>query len=85
MWLLILQPGIEAQPLALGAWSPSQWTTREVPVSCYCKINSIYLALAVLGLLAARVFLYLGRAGLLFSCAVWLFIVEASLFAELGL
>ena len=82
MRLLIPHPGIEAQPLALGAWSPSQWTT---PVSCYFEINSIYLALAVLGLLAARVFLYLGRAGLLFSCAVWLFTVEASLVAEIGL
>ena len=71
MWVLITQPGIEAHPLALGAWSLSQWATREVPVSCYFKINSIYLALAVRGLLAARVFLYLWRARLLFSCTVW--------------
>ena len=31
MWNLIPCPGIEAQPPALGAWSLSQWTAREVP------------------------------------------------------
>ena len=80
MWVVIPQPGIEAQPLELGAWSLSQWATREVPVSRYFKINSTYSALAVLGLLAAPVFFYLWRAGLLFSCAVW-----ASHCAEHGL
>ena len=29
---LVPQPGIEPTPTALGAWSPSHWTTREVPV-----------------------------------------------------
>ena len=30
IWYLILQTGIEPQALALGAWSFSHWTTREV-------------------------------------------------------
>ena len=31
MWNLVLGPGIECGPLALGVWSLSHWTTREVP------------------------------------------------------
>ena len=31
IWDLIPQPGIEPRPPALGAWSLSRWTTREVP------------------------------------------------------
>ena len=29
---LVLWPGLEPRPPALGAWSLSHWTTREVPV-----------------------------------------------------
>ena len=32
MWDLVLWPGIEPQPPALGAWSLSYWTTRKVPI-----------------------------------------------------
>ena len=32
MWDLVLWPGIEPHPPALGAWSVSHWTTREVPI-----------------------------------------------------
>ena len=32
MWGLVPQAGIKPWPSALGAWSPSHWTTREVPV-----------------------------------------------------
>ena len=32
MWDLILRPGIEPRLPALGVWSLSHWTTREVPV-----------------------------------------------------
>ena len=31
MWDLVPWPGIEPEPPALGAWSLSHWTTREVP------------------------------------------------------
>ena len=31
MWDLVPWPGIEPGPPALGAWSLSHWTTREVP------------------------------------------------------
>ena len=31
---LLPRPGTEARPPALGAWSPSPWTTREVPDAC---------------------------------------------------
>ena len=31
IWVLILWPGINPGPPALGAWSVSHWTTREVP------------------------------------------------------
>ena len=32
-WDLVPRPGIEHSPPALGAWSLSHWTTREVPLS----------------------------------------------------
>ena len=32
MWDLVPWPGIEPKPPALGAWSLSPWTTREVPL-----------------------------------------------------
>ena len=31
LWDLVPQPGIELGPPASGVWSPSHWTTREVP------------------------------------------------------
>ena len=31
MWDLVPWPGIEPRPPALGVWSLSHWTTREVP------------------------------------------------------
>ena len=33
MWDLVPQPGIKPGPPALGVWSFSHWTSREVPVS----------------------------------------------------
>ena len=32
MWDLVPWPGIESRPPALGLWSFSHWTTREVPI-----------------------------------------------------
>ena len=32
MWDVARPPGTEPRPPALGAWSLSHWTTREVPV-----------------------------------------------------
>ena len=32
MWDLVPRPGIEPGSPALGAWSLSHWTTREVPI-----------------------------------------------------
>ena len=31
MWVLVPWPGIEPGPPALGAWSHSHWTTKEIP------------------------------------------------------
>ena len=31
MWDLVPHPGIKAEPLVLGVWIPSHWTTRGVP------------------------------------------------------
>ena len=31
MWDLVPRPGIEPRASALGAWSLTYWTTREVP------------------------------------------------------
>ena len=31
MWDLVPQPGIEPRPPALGVWSLTHWTTKEVP------------------------------------------------------
>ena len=36
MWDLVLGPGVEPRPLALGAWSLSRWTAREVPALSCC-------------------------------------------------
>ena len=41
MWDLVLWPGVEPQPPALGAWSVSHWTTREVPI--YFLESTMYL------------------------------------------
>ena len=36
MWDLVPWPGIEPRPPALGAWSLTHWTTREIPwVFCH--------------------------------------------------
>ena len=32
MWDLVLRPGIEPRPPALGAWSLNHWATSEVPM-----------------------------------------------------
>ena len=37
MWDLVSQPGIKPRPPALGAWSLSHWTTREVPKGQFFK------------------------------------------------
>ena len=41
--ILVPWPGIETVPSAVGAWSPNQWTTREVPSSHFkfCSWNQI--------------------------------------------
>ena len=36
MWVLVPQPGIEPRLPALGAWSLSHWTAREVPAFFVC-------------------------------------------------
>ena len=35
MWDLVLWPGIEPKPCALGARNLSHWTTREVPIKLF--------------------------------------------------
>ena len=60
---LVLWPWIEPSPLALGAWSPSSWTTREVPFLVFWNhmsdydtthVNSPFLSGEILGLLLGR-------------------------------
>ena len=43
MWNLVLWPGFERGPPALGIWGPSHWTTREVPllVLLLCKSSLV--------------------------------------------
>ena len=36
-WDVIVRPGTEHLPTALGAWSLSPWTTREVPIFRYWR------------------------------------------------
>ena len=43
MWDLFPSPEIELQSLALGAWSLSHWTTREVPR--FCILDPAFLRL----------------------------------------
>ena len=40
---LVTSPGIEPWPPALGAWSFSHWTTREVPGKGFLKIEIRHL------------------------------------------
>ena len=37
---LVPQPGIEPRPLALGVWSFSHWTTRQVPSLLFLTLRS---------------------------------------------
>ena len=39
---LVPLPGIEPAPLTLGAWSPNQWTTREVPSCVLISLSSTH-------------------------------------------
>ena len=39
LWDLVPQPGAKARPPALGAQSPSYWTTRESPLSLICGFS----------------------------------------------
>ena len=44
MWDLVPRPEIEPRPPALGAWSLSHWTTREVPQVYYIlKLGKILI------------------------------------------
>ena len=45
MWDLIPQPGIKPGPPALGVWSLSHWTTREVPG--YSVLMTFFLVIKV--------------------------------------
>jgi len=44
MWDLVLWPGIKPKPLALGAWSLTHWTTREVPVHFFFFFRLSYMS-----------------------------------------
>ena len=57
MWGLVLWPGIEPEPAALGVWSLSHWTTGEVPCcghsyTCVLEdigtVKSVYLSVSIL-------------------------------------
>ena len=41
LWVLVPWPGIEFQPLAVSAWSPNHWTTREFPVVFLIEIDEL--------------------------------------------
>ena len=69
MWDLVLWPGIELGPPALRAWSPSHWTTMEVPRTPFFKRFLIF-GCAGSSLLCTG-FLQLLGEGLLSSCSVW--------------
>ena len=43
MWELVPRPGMVHGPSALGAWSLSHWTTREVPI--HLKYSSVYTSI----------------------------------------
>ena len=42
MWDLVPQPGVEPVPTALGVWSLSHWTPREVLFLCFLSKSSLY-------------------------------------------
>ena len=44
MWDLVPQPGLEPGPPALGAWSITHWTTREVPPFYHLLAVLLYLS-----------------------------------------
>ena len=43
MWDLVPWPGIEPGPPALGVWSLSHWTTREVPLFLFLVFVFVFL------------------------------------------
>ena len=43
MWDLVPRPGIEPRPSALGTWSLTHWTTREVPMPSFSSLH-LYLS-----------------------------------------
>ena len=42
MWDLVPQPGVEPVPPALGVWSLSHWTPREVLFLCFSSKSSLF-------------------------------------------
>ena len=42
MWNLVPRPGIKPRPPALGVWSLTHWTTREVPRSGFNSIGLLW-------------------------------------------
>ena len=52
-WHLVLHPGIEPKPPALGAWSVTPWTTREVPHHSFFTEKSLYYVLWAIWMLSS--------------------------------
>ena len=48
MWDLVPWPGMELRPPALGVWSLSHWTTREVPRTYFNMAFIVYIYFMVL-------------------------------------
>ena len=42
VWGLVLQPGIEPEPPALGSWSLRHWTTGKVNTHAFERIELYY-------------------------------------------
>ena len=61
MWDLVLPPGIDPGPPALGAWSLSHWTTREISALLLSSLVVSYLLLITSSMFftADIIFLYL--------------------------
>ena len=65
MWDLVPWPGIEPRPPALGTWSLSHWTTREVPV--------VFLMPAILTGVLICISLIISNVEHLFTCLLAIF------------
>ena len=55
LWVSVPRPGTQFQPLAMSAWSPNRWTTREFPVVLLIEIDELKQEANTMKMIRSRV------------------------------